>query len=243
MRLEISGVSKSFGPAKGLDNISAVLGPGEVVAVVGLNGAGKTTLLRTLAAVVGSDSGKISFDGQPFCRDRLDLRKRLAFLPDLPPLVSTTVARHVATVLKLYDKVRPGLAELVVSLLKELEVLAYVEAQPITLPRGQAYKVALATVVAAEVDLWLVDEPFASGMDPLGIEFFKRRARGVSGRGGTVVYSTQILEVAERFSDRVCVLHEGRIVAFDRVGSLTGAAANQAGPIMELLGKLKEARP
>ncbi|MBI5525318.1 MAG: ATP-binding cassette domain-containing protein [Deltaproteobacteria bacterium] len=99
MRVDISEVSKSFGPVKGLDHVSAAFGPGEVVAVVGLNGAGKTTLLRTLAAIVGPDSGEIRFDGEPFRRDRLDLRKRLAFLPDFPPLTSATVARHIATVL------------------------------------------------------------------------------------------------------------------------------------------------
>jgi ABC-type multidrug transport system ATPase subunit len=59
------------------------------------------------------------------------------------------------------------------------------------------------------VGKWLIDEPFASGMDPQGIAIFKRRARAAAAAGRTIMYSTQILEIAERFADRLIAIDHG----------------------------------
>ena len=79
------------------------------------------------------------------------------------------------------------------------------------LSRGQIYKAALVTLLSLDPELWLLDEPFASGMDPVGIAYLKRQARVAAERGHTVLYSTQILAVVGKSSDRVCLIHRGKL--------------------------------
>jgi ABC-type multidrug transport system ATPase subunit len=84
LRIDIRSLTKSFGHTSALDSVSLSVAPGRIVAMLGANGAGKTTLLRCLAGIAAADSGEILYDGEPFRRDRVDLRQRLFLLPDFP---------------------------------------------------------------------------------------------------------------------------------------------------------------
>ena len=95
-------------------------------------------------------------------------------------------------------------------------------------------------VIAVNPDLWLLDEPFASGMDPNGINVFKRRARESAAAGSIIIYSTQILDAAERFSDRICVIHRGKIAAFDDTARLRQSDANGTSGLDDLFAQLRE---
>ncbi len=234
MRIRLESVSKTYKRVRALDNVSLKVEPGQIVAVVGANGAGKTTLLRCLAGVVAASAGAIFYDDEKFHRGRLDLRRRLMFLPDFPFVFGhMDVLHHVAMVLRMYERDGSNAEERVVQLLRGFDLLALAETQLVKLSRGQLYKTTLAALMAAGPELWLVDEPFASGMDPQGIGFFREQARQASSRGTTLVYSTQILDIAEKFSDRVCVLHRGQ-VRFD--GSALGG---EKGMLEELFRELR----
>jgi ABC-type multidrug transport system ATPase subunit len=91
-----------------------------------------------------------------------------------------------------------------------------------SMSRGQLYKAGLAGLLVVDPELWILDEPLASGMDPMGIAFFKREAKAAAQRGRTVVYTTQILEIAEKFSDRICVLDHGGLRLNGRAGEMWG---------------------
>jgi ABC-type multidrug transport system ATPase subunit len=109
-----------------------------------------------------------------------------------------------------------------------------------SLSRGQAYKAALVAMLAADREVWLLDEPFSSGMDPHGIDAFKRYARAAAERGRTILYSTQLLDVAERFSDRVCVINHGAVHAFDTLEGLRGKACDKGNVLAEIFQQLRE---
>lgn len=221
MRIAIQSLTKRFGRVRALEALSLEIPPGQIVAILGANGAGKTTLLRCLSAIAAPDSGHISCDGEPFHRGRIDLRRRLAFLPEFPIIFPhLTVARHIAVVLGLYKDVAEQNASIVTQHLSELDMLTAIDTPMGNLSRGQIYKVALSTLLSVDPELWLLDEPFASGMDPLGISYFRRQARAAADRGHTILYSTQILDVVEKFSDRLCLIHKGKLRAFDSVANL-----------------------
>ena len=104
MHVELTGLTKRYGARAALDAVSLAIEPREIVAVVGANGAGKTTLLRCLAGIAAVDCGEILYDGERFVRGRVDLRKRLAFLPDAPIVVpDMSVLEHIGFVLQLYE--------------------------------------------------------------------------------------------------------------------------------------------
>ena len=243
MHVAIDRVSKCFRSVEALADVSFEVEPGQIVAVLGPNGAGKTTLLRCMAGIVVPDRGRILYDGERFRRDRLDLRRRFAFLPDFPVFFrEMTAIRHIGMVLRLYGADGAGVEDRVVELLCDLDMLPHVEQPMDELSRGQAYKAALTAVIAADPELWLLDEPFASGMDPNGIVTLKQRAREAAQRGRSIVYSTQIIDVAESFSDRFCVLHHGRVHAFDSVERLRRRDDFQGGVLEELFLQLREGR-
>src|SRR5262245_21123508 len=210
MKIELRAVSKSYGRARALDRASLEIGGGQIVAILGANGAGKTTLLRCLAGIAAPDSGEIVYNDQAFERDNMALRREVFFLPDMPVVFyEMSVVRHIGMVLRVFEREEAGIEEKVLQLLKEFDLFTVAENPLNTLSRGQVYKAALAALIAVNPQVWLLDEPFASGMDPHGINALKRYTREAVSRGSTVIYSTQILEVVEKFSDRVCILHQG----------------------------------
>jgi ABC-2 type transport system ATP-binding protein len=224
-----------------LDKGAFPLSGGPRVAVLGLNGAGKTSLMRCLSGIVGLDEGSLLFDGQPFRRDDLPLRRRIFFLPDFPLLFwERSVVHNLSVILRLYEKDDAAAPERAMAVLQELDLLPLAHSPVATLSRGQIHKTALAALLLVDPDLWLLDEPLSSGMDPLALSFFKREARAAVARGRTVVYSTQLLDVAEQFADRVAVLHEGRLRAWTGLEDLRKDAQDSGSPLECLFRKLRE---
>jgi ABC-type multidrug transport system ATPase subunit len=243
MKIKLEGITKQYRGLKALNDVSLEIEPGQLVALLGPNGAGKTTMLRCLAGIIGPGKGRVLYDDQPFTRDRLDMRRRLGFLPDFPLVFEQwSIIRHIGMVLRLYQADAPGIEERVIELLGEFELLPLAEQPFQSLSRGQRYKGGLAALIAADPEVWMVDEPFASGMDPHGITAFKRCARDAVGRGRTIIYSTQILDAAERFSDRVCIIYRGSVMAFDSVANLRDQSLPQEAVLEGIFELLREDR-
>jgi len=241
MRIELHNVLKSYGSVRALDQVSLDIEPGQIVSLLGPNGAGKSTLIRCLAGIAAPDKGTIHFDDDEFRRDRMDLRRRMQLLPDFPfHFWDQSVLRNIAIVLRLYDADGPGTEERVLELLREFDMLPLALRPIASLPRGQSYKSALVAMFAADRELLLLDEPFASGIDPHAIDAFKRHARAAASRGRTIIYSTQLLDIAERFSDRVCLIHKGELRAFDTLQNLRERASDKDNVLQELFRQLRE---
>ena len=236
MHLRADKLVKKYGGSTALGGVSLEVEPGQIVAVLGPNGAGKTTLLNALAGVIPLTSGQVLFDHQPFTPGRGDLRRRFAYLPDTPPVPRNwTPLRFIGTALKLYEVPLQDIEDRVEDLLGRLDLLSVAAWKFHRLSRGQTYKAVLAGFIAADPEVWLVDEPFASGMDPRGLNCFKEYAREATHRGRTIIYTTQIIEVAEQFAHRICVLDQGQIQAFEEPAKLSGESG-----LMHLLTQLRE---
>lgn len=219
MKIRAENLVKRYGSKNALDGVTLEIHPGEIVAILGTNGAGKTTLINALAGVVGVAAGQVFFDDQPFVTGRADLRRRFALLPDIPPIAGYwTPIRLIGSMLKLYE--RPAFEDRVQALLEQLDLLSVAGWNLGRLSRGQVYKSVLAAFIAADPEVWFVDEPFSSGMDPRGLNCFKEYARQAAIRGHTIVYTTQIIEVAEQFSSRICVLDQGKVKAYEAAAAL-----------------------
>ncbi|MCP5522586.1 MAG: ABC transporter ATP-binding protein [Verrucomicrobiales bacterium] len=240
MRIELRTVSKSYGRTRALDRVSCEIEPGQLVAVLGANGAGKSTLLRCLSTVIGADKGTILCDGQPLRRDRLDLRRRMLFLPDFPLVYGGySVIRHLGMLFRVYEAETTGVEDRAVAVLRDLDLLPLANRPVATLSRGQAYKAALAGLLTLDPEVWLLDEPFASGMDPHGIQAFRDHATEAVRRGRTILYTTQILDVVERFADRVMVLHEGELRAWDTMAQLREQGRGETDPLEHIFRQLR----
>jgi len=156
------------------------------------------------------------------------------FLPEepiVPP--SMTVFRYLSSVLTVYGLDHPEHARLCTDLLEEFALLERYDFPFKDLSRGQRYKAGLVALLAVNPDLWLVDEPFASGMDPPGIEAFKRYVQDASKAGKTIIFSTQILDVAEQLATEIFALHEARL-------HVPGATAHEEVRVEKILQLLRQ---
>jgi ABC-type multidrug transport system ATPase subunit len=221
VHLKADRLVKKFGWKTVLDELSWEVEPGQIVALLGPNGAGKTTLLEALSGALVLNSGQIFLDGQPYTAERGDLRRRIAYIPDLPPIPGYwTPLRFIGTLLKLYQTPGDHHEDRVVEILERLDLLGVARWRFAQLSRGQSYKAILAGFLASDPELWLVDEPFSSGMDPRGLHCFKDYAREAIKRGRTIIFSTQIVEVAEQIAQRVGILEQGKIKTCSDMASL-----------------------
>lgn len=229
MRISVDSLAKRYGKVRALDNITLAIEPGQILSLLGINGAGKTTLLRCLSGIVAG-SGNIQYDSEKFTRGNMGLRRRIGFLPDFPiAFPHSTVLRHIGMVLRLYEADQPAMEPRVLELLRGFDLMPLIDTSIAKLSRGQAYKTALAALLAVDPELLLLDEPFASGMDPNGITFLKREARAAAARGHTVIYSTQILDTAETLSDRVLIIERGQVRYYAPLSELQEVATGHAG--------------
>ncbi|MCL1910065.1 MAG: ABC transporter ATP-binding protein, partial [Kiritimatiellaeota bacterium] len=168
MFISISNLSFRYAKTKALDDVSLDIDHGQLVTVIGLNGAGKTTLLHCLATLLVPRNGEILCDGKPLKRSEIELRRRIFYLPDTPQLFTDrTVVQNLAVISRIYGADTPDAPQRAIDILRELDMLPFVHKTINELSRGQAYKVALTALALTDPDLWLFDEPFASGMDPL----------------------------------------------------------------------------
>ena len=237
MQIQLQGLCKKFEKVRALDQVSLTIDAGNIVCLLGNNGAGKTTLLQCLSSIVVPTSGHIYFDGERFLRGNMPLRTKIGVLPDFPiAFPNHTPLRHIAMVLRVYGRDTAEAEPRVLELLRNFDLLPLIDTPLSQLSRGQLYKAALVALLAAEPELLLFDEPFASGMDPNGILAFKREARAAAARGATILYSTQILDIAENFSDKICVIDRGKVHCYAGMEELAKLAdAEGEGSVLEKL--------
>lgn len=236
MHIALDRATKVFGKVRALDDVSVVFEPGQVVAVLGANGAGKSTLLRILSGLLQPDSGEVFYDGGPLRLDDLALRRRIFFLPDFPPVFAgESVLANLGLLLRIYEADGPDAPARVLHWMQALDLLELAEKPVGFLSRGQLYKAALVALLAIDPELWLLDEPLASGMDPQGLAVLRAEVRKAAGRGRTVLFTTQILEVAERLADRACVLHKGSLRLTAPIAQLRSASTTGTDGVLDAL--------
>lgn len=224
--LQLHEVSKCFGREIVFDDVTIEAPAGSIVSVVGLNGAGKTTLLSLCAAILSPNRGEVRIDGERLEHERLDLRRRLAFLSDtVVGFGGWTPLRYAAVLADLYEVEDPTFPDRFAAHLDGLEALDVARKSLAFLSRGQIYKVALATILALDPELWLFDEPFASGMDAVGLAYFDAEVRAAAERGRIILYSTQLLKMAEGLGTEAWIVHGTQLHRWVPGGQIEGGLA------------------
>jgi ABC-type multidrug transport system ATPase subunit len=221
MEILLKSLAKSYSEPV-WKNVSVRIPEANIVAVLGQNGSGKTTLLRILAGLTQHDSGTVTYGGTEFHRSNLALRKNVMFLADFPSFFEQMNPLELVTMhLKLWDAVRSGVEDRVADFFHRLGILACAYTPMRRLSRGQAYKVALTALMCVDPEIWLLDEPFAAGMDLQGINVFRQEVElAARKRNRTILYTTQLPELACGLSDNVAVLASGGLSMYATDGDL-----------------------
>ena len=209
MRIELSGVRKRFGAAEVLRGIDLVVPAGRRVALIGPNGSGKSTLLRSLLGLVACE-GQVRLDGRSPFEDRVEVARRLAYVPQVAPQLSAPVEDVVDLVARTRELAPADIARVAARL--ELDVAA-LRGRPFrALSGGMKQKLLIALALASPASLLVMDEPTAS-LDAGARERFFTLCEEL-GPGRTLVLCSHRLEELRHLSEHVVSLEEGR-VAYD----------------------------
>jgi ABC-2 type transport system ATP-binding protein len=209
---ETRNLRKIFGMTKAVDGLDLRVPRGQLYAFLGPNGAGKTTSLRMIAGLLKPDLGDILIEGVSLRADPIAAKRPLAYVPDDPVLYGKLrPLEHLEFVAALWD-LPPGTAQpRAEELLQTLGLWEKRDDYIESFSRGMKQKMALASALVHAPTLMLLDEPL-TGLDAAAARLVKDLLHDFVRRGGTVILTTHILDVAERMAERIGIIHAGRLV-------------------------------
>ena len=206
--IEVHEFRKVYDSTVAADGISFSLPAGTVGALIGPNGAGKTTTIRALCGIIRPTSGSLRVAGFDVQQEPLQVKQRVAYVPDDPPLFETlTVWEHlqfIASAYRLHD-FKPAAEQL----LKQLQLEGKRHALASELSRGMRQKVAIACAYLHEPQVIFFDEPL-TGLDPAAIRLLKKTMAHKAEQGATVLVSSHLLALVEDICKHLIILQQGQ---------------------------------
>jgi ABC-2 type transport system ATP-binding protein len=207
--LRLNGVSKSFGGKAAVSDVSFEVKPWEIVGFLGPNGAGKTTSLRMALGYVTPDVGEVSLFGAPPGESAFG---RVGFLPEERGLYKKQNAREsIAYMARLNGMKRRDAFATADDMLDRYGLGDAKRKKNKDMSKGMAQKVQLLSAIAHDPEFYILDEPF-SGLDPVNQKVLEEMVREIAARGRTILFSTHVMEHAERLCDRIVLMSRGRKV-------------------------------
>lgn len=229
--IEVSGLTKRYGNVNALTDVSFAVEKGKIVGFLGANGAGKTTTMDIVCGCIGADAGRAVICGFDITEEPLEAKKRLGYLPDVPPLhPEMRVNEFIEYSARLHKVQRTDLRRRVESTMEKLSLGDVRERIIGNLSKGFRQRVALAQAIVHEPDVLILDEP-TEGLDPVQIVQIRELIRSLAG-DHTIVLSSHILSEVQNTCDQIVIIHKGRII---RQGSYSDLVAHlQAGQVYRM---------
>ena len=224
--LEARGLTKSYGGRTVVDRLNLDCRPGSVLGLLGPNGAGKTTTLRMLYGFVPPDAGVIAYLGKDFAKHRADAKRMIGVCTQDDSLdYDFTVEQNLLIYASYFRPRVADLASRVAELLDRFELAPYAKASPHVLSGGFVRRLLIARSIVHRPSVLFLDEP-TTGLDPNARLDAWELIDAMRSDGLAIILTTHYMDEAERLSDELLVIHEGRDVAHGEphavIGSLLG---------------------
>ena len=220
--VEIKNLSKSYGDKKVVDNLSLTINDGEIYGFIGHNGAGKTTTIKCVIGILAFEEGSILIDGLSIKDKPLECKKKIAYITDNPDLYNymsgIEYLNFIGDVFKVSQLEREKAIDKYASVFEIKDSLA----NPISsYSHGMRQKLAIIAAWLHKPDLIIMDEPFV-GLDPKASHDLKMMMREFCDNGGSIFFSTHVLEVAEKLCDKVAIIKEGKLIKSGTMDEVKG---------------------
>ena len=216
-KITVENFSKAFGKLQAVDNLSFEVNDGEVFAFLGSNGSGKTTTIRCLLKIYQADEGKLLINGEEFSEK---LNNAIGYLPEERGLYRDVSVIDILTYTARLRGMNPDKA-----LRKSLEYLEMVgltehkDKEVSKLSSGMQQKVQLGTVLIHNPEILILDEPF-KGLDPVNRQLFIDILKQRGKEGTTVLYSTHVIDEAQKLADRLLIIRDGKRLEYGTVNEV-----------------------
>jgi ABC-2 type transport system ATP-binding protein len=218
--IKVEGLTKRYARNIAVDNISFEVEKGGIVGFLGPNGAGKTTTMRVLTCFLPPTSGSATVAGFDVLEHPLEVKKRIGYLPETPPLYpEMEVSEYLTFVGRLKGISSADIARRTDEVMERCAVSDRRSQLIGKLSKGYRQRVGLAQAIIHNPEVLVLDEP-TSGLDPMQIIHTRELIRSLAGEH-TIILSTHILSEIENSCDKVIIISEGKLVATDTVANLT----------------------
>ena len=194
--LNIRNLTKSYGNVKAVDDLTLEIRPGEICGFIGHNGAGKTTTIKCICGILPFEKGDIQVNGISVREDPLTCKKNISYIPDNPDIYGGDSSVRQERIHRIADQL---------DLTKDLNqsVGAY--------SHGMKQKLVIISALIHDPKLIIMDEPFV-GLDPTASYQLKQLMREHCKQGGSIFFSTHVLDVAEKLCDQVAIIKSGKLI-------------------------------
>lgn len=217
MSISVNLLTKEYGAQKAIDGLSFSVDKGEVVGFLGPNGAGKSTTMKILTGYLHATSGEALISGLSVESHPLEIKKRLGYLSESNPLYPDMYVKEALAFTARLHRIS-GAPKRIEEMIRLTGLSPERKKKIGALSKGYRQRVGLAQALLHDPEVLILDEP-TSGLDPNQLVDIRNLIRGL-GKDKTILLSTHIMQEVQAICDRVIIIHQGKIVADDRLGRL-----------------------
>ena len=238
--IAINGLKKFFGEVKAVNGISFEVHKGEVFGLLGPNGAGKTTTIKLLLGLLEPNEGEMRVFGLNPERDEVEIKRRIGYVSEEPLIFKSLTPKDlfnfIASVRRLDEERTTELAK---EYLESLDADQYYDQLIATLSHGNKQKLQIIAAILHFPDLLILDEPIA-GLDAKSVRVVKSIIDLHTQRGGSVLFSTHIMEIAQDLCDRIGIINKGKMVGIGTIEDLRKQADKLGASLEDVFLRLTE---
>lgn len=232
--VEVKHLTKCYGDIKAVDDISFTVETGEVLGFLGPNGAGKSTTMNMITGYISSTSGTVTIDGSEILDNPKETKKKIGYLPEIPPLyVDMTVRKYLEFMFDL-KKVKLPKKEHIEEVMRLVRISEQSERIIKNLSKGYRQRVGFAQALLGNPPVLILDEPTV-GLDPKQIIEIRKLIKSL-GKKHTVIFSSHVLSEISATCDRIIVISNGKIVADAKTEELSTAVSGEEKLSIEIEG-------
>ena len=210
--ITLRNLSKSFGDKEVLRNINLDIYKGEIIGYIGPNGAGKSTTVKIMLGLIEEYDGQIQVFGQDI-RGNVDYKGKIGYVPETADIYENLTAREYLTFIgQLYGMEFDDVDKKAERLMELFDIKNVYDSRLSSYSKGMKQKILIISALINDPDILFLDEPL-SGMDANSVMVFKEVLEELAKEGKTIFYSSHIMEVVEKLSNRIILIAKGEIVA------------------------------
>ena len=218
--ITIRNLSKSYGEKKVLNNIDLDIYKGEIIGYIGPNGAGKSTTVKIMLGLVGEYEGEVNIFGQNIQDGNIEYKKKIGYVPETAEVYENLTAREYLTFIgELYGMDYEQANQKGEKLMELFGIKDVYDARLSSYSKGMKQKALIISALINDPDIIFLDEPL-SGIDANSVMVFKEVLAELASSGKTIFYSSHIMEVVEKLSNRIILINNGEIVANGNIEEL-----------------------
>ncbi|MCI8412437.1 MAG: ABC transporter ATP-binding protein [Clostridia bacterium] len=212
--IEIKSVSKRYNKDEKdtIKDLNLSVNNGEIFAFLGPNGAGKTTTIKMMTGILAIDRGDILIDGKSIATTPIEAKKNIGLVPDSPDMfLKLKGIEYLNFISDIYDISIEIRNKRIQKYANDLEIYDILNDRIETYSHGTRQKIVIIGLLLHNPKNWILDEPL-SGLDPKSAFYLKEKMKEHAKNGGTVFFSTHILEVAEKLCDTIGIIDKGNLI-------------------------------